>query len=95
MDTTKSGSVFPPEHPEMNPLQAQIVELIARRTGTKPALTDRIDRLGIDSLAMAEMIYDLESTFQIRTDDELLDLATLEELCLYIEARKPSGEMKN
>ena len=79
----------------MNSHQAQVLELIAGKTGTQPTLSDRIDQLGIDSLAMAEIIYDLESTFQIRTDDKLLDLETLKDLCVYIEARMPSSELKN
>lgn len=78
----------------MTPIQAQILQVIASKTEGRPALEDRIDQLGIDSLTMAEMIYDLESTFQIQTDDELLDLVTLKELCAYIEARIPSGELQ-
>ena len=67
--------------------QAEILQIIASKTGSHPSLSDRIDQLEIDSLAMAEMIYDLESTFQVRTDDRLLELCTVQDLCDYLEER--------
>ncbi|MDG2384452.1 MAG: phosphopantetheine-binding protein [Pirellulaceae bacterium] len=67
--------------------QARVLQIIANKTGSRPSLSDPIDQLGIDSLAMAEMIYDLESTFGIRTDDQLLELCTIQDLCDYLEER--------
>lgn len=70
----------------MNSQQARILQLIANRIGSHPSLDTNIDELGLDSLAMAELMYDIESTFQIHTDDGILELDTVQDLCDYLEA---------
>lgn len=72
----------------MNSIEAKILEIVAAKTERTPTVADTLDSLGIDSLAMAELIYEVESHFEIESDDDLLDLSTLQELCQYVIERK-------
>lgn len=42
------------------------------------------DSLGLDSLAMAEVVFEIESAFQIRTDERLLNLRSIQEVTDYV-----------
>jgi acyl carrier protein len=53
----------------MTDIASDVIGIIAKRLPAekrKIALTDRIDDLGIDSLAAVEMIFDLEEKFDIQ-----------------------------
>ena len=46
---------------------------------------ERIGRLPIDSITMAEILLEIEREFKIRADDGMLDVATVRELASYVE----------
>ena len=49
---------------------------------------DRIDSLGIDSLAMLDLIYDLQQEFGMEMDpQDLIPIATVGDLVTLIEGR--------
>ena len=53
----------------MTDIASDVIGIIAKRLPAEKrniALTDRIDDLGIDSLAAVEMIFDLEEKFDIQ-----------------------------
>jgi acyl carrier protein len=39
---------------------------------------------GLDSVAMAELTFELEKRFSIKIDEEILDIDTIEELAAYV-----------
>jgi acyl carrier protein len=71
----------------MTSIEARILEIVGGKTERPPTPTDTLDDLGIDSLAMAELIYEIETNFGIESDDDLLDLSTIRELCQYVSER--------
>jgi acyl carrier protein len=68
--------------------QVQVIDYLAKIVGSKPDLEDSLAMIGIDSVAMAEMTFDLEKRFSIRIDDEILDVETVRQLVQYLHKRK-------
>ena len=71
----------------MNSVEERILEIVRSKTDRPPTSMDTLDDLGIDSLAMAELIYEIETHFGIKSDDDLLELTTIRELCQYVNER--------
>jgi acyl carrier protein len=71
--------------------EAQITERVLRiirtRTPHEVTLDSTFDSVGLDSLAMAEIVFEIEHEFQIRTDDQLLDLQNMRQVVEYIAHR--------
>jgi acyl carrier protein len=44
--------------------------------------------IGIDSVAMAELTFELEKRFSIKIDDDILDVDTVDELVQYVVVRQ-------
>jgi acyl carrier protein len=59
--------------------------IVASKT-TGPVSTDStFDSLGLDSLAMAEVVFEIESAFRIHADAErLLDMRSIGEVSTYV-----------
>ena len=72
----------------MDDLEAKLVEAVADRTGSAPGLDDDLNRLGLDSVDMANFVREIEDRFHIRVDEEIFDVQTLEELARYIRERQ-------
>jgi acyl carrier protein len=68
--------------------QAQVMEYLTKVVGTKPHLEDSLAMIGIDSVAMAEMTFELEKRFGIKIDDEILDVESVRQLVEYLHSRK-------
>ena len=62
----------------------RIVEIVRAKSEQPVTLQSTFDELGIDSLAMAEVIFEIELAFKIRADDHLLDLRNLREVIDYV-----------
>ena len=71
----------------MASIEQRVLEIVSGKTERPPALEDTLDDLAIDSLAMAELIYEIETSFGIESNDDLLDLSTVRELCQYVSER--------
>lgn len=69
-------------------IETRILEIVGAKTERPPTPTDTLDDLGLDSLSMAELIYEIETDFGIQSDDDLLDLSTIQELCQYVSERR-------
>jgi acyl carrier protein len=53
-------------------------------------LDDSLAMIGIDSVAMAEMTFELEKRFAMKIDDEILDVESVRQLVQYLHQRKPA-----
>jgi acyl carrier protein len=77
-----------PIPPEAASTEALVCELLRRKFGGDPKLSDRLVELEIDSLGMAELAIELEKKFQVRIDDSILDARTVGELARGIDRLK-------
>ncbi|MFM8570651.1 MAG: acyl carrier protein [Pirellula sp.] len=68
--------------------QAQVLDYLAKTVGSRPDLDDSLAMIGIDSVAMAEMTFELEKRFSIKIDDEILDVESVRQLVQYLHRRK-------
>jgi len=68
--------------------QAQVMEYLTKVVGSKPHPDDSLAMIGIDSVAMAEMTFELEKRFGIKIDDEILDVESVRQLVEYLHTRK-------
>ena len=68
----------------MNNVLAQVLEIIESKTKGAAAPDDSFARLAIDSLGMAEIVTEIEKRFDVKTDDEILNVNTSRELAEYI-----------
>jgi acyl carrier protein len=64
------------------------MEYLTKVVGTQPHLEDSLAMIGIDSVAMAEMTFELEKRFGIKIDDEILDVESVRQLVEYLHSRK-------
>jgi len=85
----------PPPFPDATPRRI-VTEILAARAGRDPATLapdDRIESLGLDSLAMAEVIFDIEERFDLAVpfdggggDGDGVDLSTVGAVIAALEA---------
>ena len=75
----------------MDPIETKILLALRDEVGGNPRMSDSLSGLGIDSLRMAELATELESSFGIPMDMELLDVETVRELVDYIRSRSSTG----
>ena len=71
----------------MDAVEQQIVQVLQDELGRCVTPADSLDRLGIDSLRMAELASGLQHRFGIRVDEELVDVGTVAELADYVRRR--------
>ena len=71
----------------MSQVHNDLIELIEAKTGYRPQLGDTLDAMKIDSLAMAELTVEIEKTFGIRIDEDVLDVGDFQGLVQYIERK--------
>ncbi len=73
---------------------ARLGAILARDYPIDPAaLTpeSRLDALGIDSLGVAELLFNVEDEFKITLPPEPVDLPTLADVVRYIDALRAAG----
>lgn len=75
----------------METIEEILVNALGEKFGTRPELTDTLLLLGIDSVGMAELTFDIEQRFKVSVDDSLLDVETVQDLANYIRQRMPAG----
>ena len=72
----------------MESIEEILVNSLGEKFGTRPELNDSLLLLGIDSVGMAELTYDIEQRFHISIDDSLLDVDTVQDLANYIRQKQ-------
>lgn len=78
----------------MDPIKTKILVALRDEVGGNPRMSDSLAGLGIDSLRMAELATELETSFGVPMDMELLDVETVGELVDYIRSRSSTGTRK-
>jgi acyl carrier protein len=68
----------------MNDVLARVLEIIESKTKGAAAPDDSFATLAIDSLGMAEIVAEIERKFDVKTDEEILNVNTSRELAAYI-----------
>lgn len=72
----------------MPTIEENIRERLAEKFGTRPELSDSLVMIGVDSVGMAELTFEIEKVFQIKVDDALLDVETVQDLADYIRQKQ-------
>jgi acyl carrier protein len=72
-----------------NPIAERLMAMAARRSGAESLSVDlktTMNELGIDSLGMAELMFDLDDEFGIEiTDEHMLEMKLVSDLVTLIE----------
>lgn len=71
----------------MNTIEDSLLEQLAQKFGGRPKLNDSLALIGVDSVGMAELTFEIEKSYGFRVDDEILDVDTVQELANYIRRR--------
>jgi len=69
-------------------IEESLLNQLRSKFGTDAQLTDSLVMLGIDSVGMAELTYDLEQMYKIKVDDGLLNVDTVQDLVDYVRQRQ-------
>jgi acyl carrier protein len=72
----------------MDVVEQTIIDFVRKTVGGNPRLSDNLAMVGVDSVGMAELTFELEKRFSIRVDDDVLDLQTIDELAEYIRGKQ-------
>lgn len=72
----------------MDTIESELLKKITALFGGQPKLADSLMMVGVDSVGMAELTFDIEKHFGIRVDDSVLDVDTVQELADYIRQRR-------
>ncbi len=76
----------------MDVIEQTIIDYVKRTVGGNPRPTDNLAMVGVDSVGMAELTFELEKRFSIRVDDDVLDLETIGDLAGYIREKRVAAE---
>ena len=76
------------ESTDQHTTKMQILDYLKKVCGGSPRGSDSLAMIGIDSVAMAELTFELEKRFSIKIDDDILDVDTVDELVQYVVARQ-------
>ncbi len=72
----------------MESLESIVLRHLAAKFGGQPQLSDSLVLIGVDSVGMAELTYDIEKEFGITVDDGILEIDTVQELADYIRSKQ-------
>ncbi len=68
-------------------LEPSLINYLHEKFGNRPALEDSLAMLGVDSVSMAELTYEIEKRYGIIVDDSMMYVDTVENLLDYIRVR--------
>lgn len=72
----------------MDVVEQEIIDYLRQACGGNPRPSDSLAMIGIDSVGMAELTFELEKRFSIRVDDDVLDVETVSDLAQYVRNRQ-------
>lgn len=72
-------------------LQQEVVETVARRVELPVGPEDSLALLGIDSIGMAEVSFDLERQHNVQIGEDIVSCQTVADLIEYVRRRKAVG----
>lgn len=71
----------------MDSLEVSLINYLQKKFGIRPSLDDSLAMLGVDSVSMAELTFDIEKMYGITVDD-MMAVETVENLMDYIRERQ-------
>ena len=78
----------------MESIEASLLNYLQQKFGMRPNLDDSLAMLGVDSVSMAELTFDIEKMYGI-TVDEMMSVDTVEDLIDYIRKRQDTHAEKS
>jgi acyl carrier protein len=75
-------------------IEEQLLVMFTNKFGSRPKASDGLAYIGVDSVGMAELTFDLEKQFGIRVDDDIVNTDTVQDLADYIRARQSPLESR-
>lgn len=72
----------------MESIEEQLIKNFTDKFGSRPDLSDGLAYIGVDSVGMAELTFEIESQFGIRVDDNIVHTETVQDLADYIRERQ-------
>ncbi len=72
----------------MESIEDKLLKTFTEKFGSRPKLSDGLAYIGVDSVGMAELTFDLESQFGIRVEDDIVNSETVQDLADYIRRRQ-------
>lgn len=72
----------------MDTIESVLLGQLAEKFGGQPQLSDSLILVGVDSVGMAELTFDIEKRFNILVDDGVLDVDTVQDLADYIREKQ-------
>lgn len=72
----------------MNDIEREVLSALAEQFNEPAQLDDSLAALGVDSVGMAELTFEIEKRFGITVDESILDIETPRELAEYIQQRQ-------
>jgi acyl carrier protein len=76
----------------------KIMSMVRSKTNIPVTPESTLDNAGLDSLSMAEFVFEIEAEFQIRANDALLEVQSFREVIEYVKleiANKKSVSLDN
>ena len=70
----------------------KVRDIVAAKTNCPVVPDSTFDSLGLDSLAMAEVIFEIESAFRIHADERLLDLRSIGDVIAFVVHEVNQGQ---
>ena len=81
------ANVFLKEVQRVDSLENSLINYLQHKFGMRPSLDDSLAMLGVDSVSMAELTFDVEKMYGITVDD-MMSVDTVEDLLDYIRQRQ-------
>jgi acyl carrier protein len=75
-------------------IEESLVNYLQQKFGMRPKLDDSLAMLGVDSVSMAEVTFDIEKMYGI-TVDAMMSVDTVEDLIDYIRKRQNAPAQKS
>lgn len=78
----------------MDAIEDSLINYLQKKFGIRPSLDDSLAMLGVDSVSMAELTFDIEKMYGI-TVDEMMSVDTVGDLLEYIRKRQEAHAEKS
>lgn len=72
----------------MGSIEEQLLTMFTEKFGNRPKLSDGLAYIGVDSVGMAELTFELETQFGISVGDDIVHADTVQDLANYIRERQ-------
>ncbi len=71
----------------MDAIEQEVLTKLRKLVEVEPKPSDSLALIGLDSVAMAELTFELEKSFKIRFDEDIVDVETVSELVEYVRQK--------